>query len=382
MFMMRVCVIHETGNQRLGGHFIENAFWGLPDVDIAAYADSNRERAGKDKVSGAGKRYYDYREMVETEKPDILVLASRLPEEHFEQINFAIDHNCHVLTEKPFIADLPQGDQLIRRAGQKNIKMAVAYLARYAPVFIKMKEMIEAGEIGQVLSCHLRGKEDNRGGGEDMMVLGSHLLDLAVFLFGPPENVYADIRTAGEALVPGVSIRTDEPIGLTAGDEVSAMYRFPGGVRTFFESRRDVVRREVCTRMGIVVAGTTGSLGVRFDKNRDLRVSRDFPIPCEDEATYTPIALPEAPGIEGALPIDYAHCVHNPDSPGHRYYADNNRRAAWDLMKSIRGGGELRSSGVDAMWSAEMIVGAYRSAIERRLVDIPLLNRRHPLESC
>ncbi|MBN2642078.1 MAG: Gfo/Idh/MocA family oxidoreductase [Victivallales bacterium] len=378
--MMKVCIIHETGNKRLGGHFIENSFTGLPGVNIAAYADSNREREDKDRVSGAARSYYDYREMVERENPDILLLSSRLPEEHFEQINFAIDYNCHVLTEKPFVANLVQGDCLIRRAREKNIKIAVAHLARYAPVFIKMKEMIEGGEIGQVLNCYLRGKEDNRGGGEDMMVLGSHLLDLAVYLLGKPTEVYADIRTKGKVITSEMTMPTDEPIGPTAGDEIIAFYRFPKGVNTIFESRRGMVARNVCTRMGIVVCGTKGTLAVRFDGNRELRLCRKFPMPFEDEASFIPVPVPVPPEIPDAMPLNYAECVQNPDNPTHRYYADNNRRAAWDLLQAVKNNTSLRSSCEDALWSTEMIVGAYRSGIERRAITIPLLCREHPLQ--
>ena len=75
----------------------------------------------------------------------------------------------------------------------------MAHLARFAPTFGEMKRMIAAGEIGRVLTCCLRGKEDYRGGGEDMLVLGTHVLDAAVWLFGMPESVYSEIRCQGSA---------------------------------------------------------------------------------------------------------------------------------------------------------------------------------------
>jgi predicted dehydrogenase len=377
--MQKICVIHETGGERLGGHFIENAFWGLPGVEISAYADSNKNRDANNSVTGAGKRYYDYREMIYTENPDILVVASRDPEEHYQQINFAIDHDCHVLTEKPFVADLIEGDCLIKKAKAKNKHIAVAYLARYAPVFKEMKRIIESGEIGQILNCYLRGKEDDRGGGEDMIVLGSHLLDLAVYFFGHPEDVYADIRTKGKRIVAGETIPTDEPIGLTAGDEVMAIYHFSNGIRTVFESRRNLVARDVCTRMGIVVSGTKGSLAVRFDDKRMLRISRDFPMPCEDASFYTEIAVPSFSEIPDVKIMDYSKCVQKPDCYYHRYYADNNRRAAWDLLQAIETGKKPLSSAEDAIWSVEMIIGAYRSSIEKRVISFPLAERQHPL---
>lgn len=377
--MKKVCIIHETGNGRLGGHFIENAFLGLPGVEIAAIADSNKDRTVADYIPRPAQRYYDYKEMVVKEKPDILVLASRLPEEHFEQIDFAMEHHCHVLTEKPFVADLIQADYLISKAAEQNIQIAVAHLGRFSPIFQTMKKMITAGDIGQILSCNLRGKEDNRGGGEDMMVLGSHLLDMAVYLFDHPLEVYSDIRINGRTITSRDIIPTDEPIGLTAGDDVTTFYRFPGNIKTIFESRRGMVKRDVATRLGIVVTGTQASIAVRFENNRSLRICRNFPTPNEDESRFEEVFVATPPEIPGAAPIDYKQCVLNPANAGHRYYADNNRRIAWDLLQSIERNRPLLSSATDAIWSLEMIIGAYRSAVERHPLTFPLIERKHPL---
>jgi hypothetical protein len=38
--------------------------------------------------------------------------------------------------------------------------------------------MIEAGQLGDILELRGRGKEDARGGGQDLMVLGTHIMDL------------------------------------------------------------------------------------------------------------------------------------------------------------------------------------------------------------
>lgn len=376
--MKKVCIVHETGDGRLGGHHIENAFRGLPGVEISAISDSNKDREVADYMPIAPMRYYDYREMLETEKPDIVVLASRNPDEHFEQINVAIDHHCHVLTEKPFVADLTQSDQLISRAAETNTQIVIAHLARYAPVFQTMKKMIDAGEIGRVLTCYLRGKEDKRGGGEDMMVLGSHLLDIAVYLFGYPHDVFSDIRMNGKIITSSDIIPTDEPIGLTAGDEVMSVYRFPDKINTIFQSHRAVVEGGAA-RMGIVVAGSKASLAVRYSGDRALRICRNFPVPEEDESQYEIIPVPEAPEIPDAEPINYNQCVSQPEQPYKRYYADNNRRAAWNLLQSIENGIPLLSSAADAVWSLEMITGAYRSAIERRVITLPQIERKHPL---
>ena len=81
-------------------------------------------------------------------------------------------------------ADLDEADRIVHLAEKYHIRIAVAHLARYAPVFLTMKRMIESGAIGRPLTFYGRGKEDERGGGEDMIVLGTHILDLGCFLCG------------------------------------------------------------------------------------------------------------------------------------------------------------------------------------------------------
>lgn len=68
-------------------------------------------------------------------------------------------------------ADLDEADRIVHLAEKYHIRIAVAHLARYAPVFLTMKRMIESGAIGRPLTFYGRGKEDERGGGEDMIVL-------------------------------------------------------------------------------------------------------------------------------------------------------------------------------------------------------------------
>ena len=104
--MLKVCISHDTGGRR-GGHHTEYSFTGLPGVEIAALSDVNPEAEKTFRLTGAQRLYDSFTAMVEAEKPDIVVLCSRLPGEHYEQIKFALEHRCHVLCEKP-LAESPE----------------------------------------------------------------------------------------------------------------------------------------------------------------------------------------------------------------------------------------------------------------------------------
>lgn len=366
----RVAVAFDTTQIFLKGHGTHLAFVGLPGVEHVALADPNHEGLEKRMCELGAKRHYDdYLEMLDREQPQIVVLGSRLPEDHDVQIRAAVERGIHVFCEKPMTSDLRVADELIALAKKHNAKIAVAHLARHALVFQTMKRMIEEGAIGTPLTFYGRGKEDERGGGEDMVVLGTHILDLGCYLFGAPASVSAEITVEGRPLRREDRSVTKEPLGPVAGDNVFALYRFPNSVRGIFESRKGLFRKQV--RMGVSVVGTEGILSVRYDNDRKLRLSRT-PYPPEDEAAYEEVPLVETRQIPGAEELrDFGYFW---------YFRENNRFAAWDLIRAIEENRQPLASAYDARKVLEMINGAYASQLTGRVVPLPLAEREHPLE--
>ena len=325
--LWKIGIVYDTKKIYLGGHDTHLAFRGLPNTEVVALADSNAEKLEERMAAIRAKRHYtDFIEMFDREKPDIAVLASRSPEDHFVQIRAAAERGIHILCEKPMSNDLEEADELIRLAEQHNVKIAVALLARHALVFRTMKRMIEEGAIGTPLTFYGRGKEDERGGGEDMVVLGTHILDLGCFLFGNPESVFAEVTVEGRPLRRTDRSVTEEPLGPVAGDNVFAMLRFPNGVRGIFESRKGLFRKQV--RMGVSVAGTEGILSVRYDSNRKLSLSRT-PFPPEDEAVYEEVPL-------GTGSVDFPKYLKALEEIGYKGFLTIEREAGDTPEKDIK----------------------------------------------
>ena len=369
--LWKIGIVYDTSGPHLGGHDTHLAFRGLPNTEVVALADSNTEKLEERMAAIRAKRHYnDFIEMFDREKPDIAVLASRSPEDHFVQIKAAAERGIHILCEKPMTNDLQEADELIRLAEKHKVKIAVALLARHALVFRTMKRMIEEGAIGTPLTFYGRGKEDERGGGEDMVVLGTHILDLGCFLFGNPESVFAEVTVEGRPLRRTDRSVTKEPLGPVAGDNVFALLRFPKGVRGIFESRKGLFRKQI--RMGVSVAGTEGILSVRYEygNDRKLRLSRT-PFPPEDEAVYEEVPLIETRTIPGAEVPDFGYL---------KYFTDNNRFAAWDLMHAIEEDHQPEANAYNARTTLEIINGVYFSQLAGQVIPLPLKDREHPLE--
>ncbi len=233
-----------------------------------------------------------------------------------------------------------------------------------------MKKMIDEGAIGKPLTFYGRGKEDERGGGEDMIVLGTHILDIGTYLFGAPESIFAEVTVDGRPLKRTDRSKTKEPLGPVAGDNIFAHLHYPNSVRGLFESRKGLFKEKGQVRMGVTVVGTEGTLSVRYDGVRKLRFSRSQ-FPPEDETGYAEIPLTEDRVIPGAGPMDFNFMW---------YYMENNRYAAWDLMHAIEENRQPLANAYDARLLIEEMNAVYASQLEGKVISLPLEDREHPLE--
>ncbi len=375
----RVGIVKDTSKPSLGGHALRTAFRGLPDVDVVGHVDSNTEDLEqKMSYTRARNHYLTLADMLEHEPLDIVVLTSRHPYDHLEQIRIAAEAGCHIYCEKPLSVTLREADEIVEIAERKQIRICAAHPSRYNLPFLTMKRMVEAGEIGQPVTIHGRGKNDHRGGGEDLIVLGTHILDLQTFFFGAPEYVYADVTADGRPIARTDRAETVEPIGPAAGDSVFALFRFPGDVRGVFESKRGLAKQgSGVVHMGITVIGTEGALSMRFNDigapESPLRISRR-PGPPEDETCYEEVPLTEDRVIPDAAPLDYS--LYNPKVT---FFMETTRFAVWDLMRAIEEDRQPISNVYNARLAVEMIQGIYAAHLSGGMARFPLEDRTHPL---
>jgi predicted dehydrogenase len=75
--------------------------------------------------------------------------ADRLP-----LMEAALNAGKHVLSQKPFVLDLDEGERLANLADAKGVKLAVNQNGRWAPHKAWMREAVRAGLIGELISCH------------------------------------------------------------------------------------------------------------------------------------------------------------------------------------------------------------------------------------
>src|SRR5207237_5772557 len=151
----------------------------------------------------------------------------------------------------------------------------VSHQRRAAPAILHLKKSIEAGLIGEMLQIDAWGKQDNRAGGEDMMVLGTHLFDLMRFFAGYPIWCTARVTEKGRDITAQSGRAATEQIGPVAGDEIAAQFAFPKSILGTFTSRGKL--RDVIGHWGLLLKGTKGAARILMDIFPHIFVSKSAP---------------------------------------------------------------------------------------------------------
>jgi predicted dehydrogenase len=235
---------------------------------------------------------------------------------------------------------------------------------RLAPSILHLKKMLDAGDFGQLLSMQAHGKQDARAGGEDMIVLGTHLFDLMRLLAGDPLWCTARIMQSGHDATLSDAKQPSENIGSVLGDEVEAQFAFPKGVNARFISRGSY--RQVAGHWGIQLNTTKASLRLLANAYPDVYVIQS--------GEWKPEGKSDQWRRPDGDPTDKL-------SADDRAFPAANRRVVDDWLNAIRQGGEPACSGSAGLKAVEMCAGVFQAGLSGGRVQFPLTNRDHPLES-
>ncbi|MFA5450032.1 MAG: Gfo/Idh/MocA family oxidoreductase [Clostridia bacterium] len=84
---------------------------------------------------------------------DALVVASQ-DRDHYGHAIKGLQNGYHLLLEKPVSPVLSECEEIAALAKEKNLKVVVCHVLRYSPFYNKIKEVIDSGAIGEVVSIN------------------------------------------------------------------------------------------------------------------------------------------------------------------------------------------------------------------------------------
>ncbi len=306
----------------------------------------------------------DWRDLIA--RPDIdMVDICTPPGTHAEIATAAAAAGKAVLSEKPLGTSYKQAHQAWAAVSQAGVRNAIGFNYRRLPAVALMQRMIADGTIGEVrlwralwLSDEFTDpatpfdwRFDRAMGGTTIADLGSHMLDMALWMVGPIAEVVAQSETFIKAR-PG----PDGARPVTIDDASSALLRFEGGARGTIEMARLAVRRP-CD-FTIEVNGSKGTLV--------------FDYPRLNELLYGDAA--DDPGLYGMRRIRAEHPSHPYASLGWPIgqgigYGETFVNQAVDLLRAWPGG-VWTPSFADGMAVQAVCDAMELSAAEKRWVSI------------
>ena len=260
---------------------------------------------------GIAKAYGSYEELLAD--PDIDVIYNPLPNHmHVPWSIRAAEAGKHVLCEKPLGLNPGEVQQMIAARDRTGVKMGEAFMIRTHPQWLRTKEIVHSGEIGELRTMHcifsffnrdaanIRNKREYGGGA--LMDIGCYPIQASRFIFGTePRKATARIER-------------DPDFGID--HTISGLLDFPNGQALFTTS----MQMNPYQRVGFF--GTKGSVEIEIPFNappdRETRIfvrmgttERTETFPICDQYTLQGDAFARAILDNGEVPVSLEDALGN-----------------------------------------------------------------------
>jgi predicted dehydrogenase len=188
----------------------------IPAVSISAIADPNLVRArARAEQFGIANTFADLAALLDANLALDFVDIASPPQLHCEQTALAAARGLHVLCQKPFATNLAEAREMIETCRRARVTLCINENWRWRAWYRAIKRMVTEGKIGKPIYlrffCHgafwvpevKAARRDwlealGRGLFYD---LGIHYVDVARFLLGAPETIYARLARVHPDLV-------------------------------------------------------------------------------------------------------------------------------------------------------------------------------------
>ena len=180
-----------------------------PEFELTAVCTTRMETANEAaRQYGARLAFDDYQKMLAHPEIDAVAVVLRVPA-HYQITKDALDAGKHVFTEWPLGRTLQEAEELAGLAKAKGVKVVVGLQARAAPAVLQMKQLVEEGYVGEIMSCSMRlirggvlerpsgrtWQRDDELGATTLTIAAGHSIDALRFVVGDFSEVSAVVST-------------------------------------------------------------------------------------------------------------------------------------------------------------------------------------------
>ena len=242
--------------------------------EIVGFAEENERWIEK---RGANKGYEGLPRMSVEEviaKSDAILVESDVWD-LTKYAKMCVDAGKHMHMDKPASGTLEEYKYLLDTAKEKNLVVQLGYMYRYNPAVLKCFEHVKNGDLGEIYSINAEMSTFHKPeykkwltnfGGGIMYILGSHLVDLIVYLLGEPKKISSFLKHT-------------ELDGIDFEDNNLAVLEYDKALARIFVSSVEV---NGYGRRQLVVAGSKGTVNI-------------CPLECPIKMTYSDTQMVDRP---------------------------------------------------------------------------------------
>ncbi|MDR0641054.1 MAG: Gfo/Idh/MocA family oxidoreductase [Treponema sp.] len=176
----------------------------LEDAQAVAFCDiivERAEKANRDFAEGKGKVFADYRELIKEDLDAVFVLTPNIS--HAEISIAALKAEKNVLCEKPMAKTYADAQRMLEAKNKSGKLLTIGYQSRFRPDSLFLKAECDAGTLGEIYfakATALRRRavptwgvflDEEKQGGGPLIDIGTHALDLTLYMMNNYEPAYA-----------------------------------------------------------------------------------------------------------------------------------------------------------------------------------------------
>jgi len=218
--------------------FHHEAWSRLDRVDLVGICDLDRTRADAAALASGTQGFDDLDTMLDVTQADVVDIATP-PETHLALVAAVAERSLPVICQKPLAPTLDEARAVAAAASSAGVPLAVHENFRFQPWFREARRLIDAGQLGDLHGITFRMRPGD-GQGPDAYLdrqpyfqtmerflvheTAIHFVDTFRFLMGEVASVYADLRRLNPVI---------------AGEDAGTIvFRFAGGQSGVYDANR------------------------------------------------------------------------------------------------------------------------------------------------
>lgn len=317
-------------------------------LEIMAVCDIVPEKMSRSDLPSNTRKYTNYKELLEKEKPDLVAVATESGKHAAIAVD-CINAGCNVIIEKPIALSLKDADCIISSAKEKGVLVCTNHQNRFNKSVQYIRKAIESKRFGRLFygTAHIRwnrgqdyylqapwrGTWEQDGGA--LMNQCIHNIDLLRWIMGNEiDEVFAYTDNLNHPFIKS------EDLGL-------ALIRFKNGSYGIIEGTTNVYPKNLEETLYI------------FGENASVKAGGKS-VNTIEEWRFAD-ALDDPDSIK-------ASCYENPPN----VYGYGHTPLYADMIESIKTGREPYVTGEDGRRALELVLAIYKSSYEGKPVKLPL----------